>query len=274
MSRTLRTFIAPVAVVAVFIASPVSAQHDHHHEGSSSHTGRFHFSHPLITESPSPDTKVRLDYAHELFDEEVPGTSNAIALEAEYAFVPQFSVEFSLPYVFIDPTRGPAVSNLSDIEIGLKFATFALEEQGLLVGGGIEFGIPTGNAAKNIGGEHFEIEPFVNVAFQRERFEAVVFAIVGIPTEREEGEPLETEFASNVSFLYHALPALQALLEFDASAPLNHGDEEVVAHLAPGLKVRPLSSIPSLFIGLGYRIPVTAHKEFDSHTRVSMFYHF
>ncbi len=261
-----------LALLALWGADAARAQQPHRH-GADHHGSRLHFSHPLIAESPSPDTKVRFDIAHERLDEH-SGRSSLIALEAEYAFSPGVSVEVGLPYVFLDPRLGTAVSNVGDVEVALKLATFALAQHGVLLGGGVEVGIPTGSEEKHIGGEHFEIEPFVNAGVQRGRLEAVTFVRVGIPTSKEADEPLETELAYNVSVLYHLAPALEVLLEHDGRTALSGGDGEVAAHLTPGLKLRPLAAAPSLLVGVGHNIPVTAHREFASHTRVSLFYHF
>ena len=102
----------------------------------------------------------------------------------------------------------------------------------------------------------------------------MAFAHVGIPTNPEEGEPFETELAYNVSLLYRLTPALEFLLEHDGETTLPGEEDEVIAHLTSGVKVRPLAVAPSLFLSLGYSIPITAHKEFESHTHVSLFYHF
>lgn len=176
--------------------------------------------------------------------------------------------------MFLNPDLSPAVSNVGDVEIGLKFATFAFEEHGLLLSGVVEFSIATGSEDKHIGGEHLEIEPFVNAGYQRGRFEAVTFVHVGIPTNQEKDEPLESEFAYNVSLLYHVKPWFHLLLEHDGETALTGEEDEVVAHLTPGFKLRPIAAAPSLLLGLGYSIPVTTHKEFESHARVSLFYHF
>ncbi|MCI0481519.1 MAG: hypothetical protein L0213_08015, partial [Candidatus Dadabacteria bacterium] len=50
-----RNFI--LAVVLASAGTLKAFAHDYHNN-----PGGLHFSHPLITESPSPDTKIRLDY--------------------------------------------------------------------------------------------------------------------------------------------------------------------------------------------------------------------
>jgi hypothetical protein len=129
-----------------------------------SHTKKgLHFSHPLISESPSPDTKIRLDYfffdvegeSEEGEEEEGGGfKEHTIRLEAEYAFSRNISLEVNVPYTFIDPDEGQGEDHFNNIEVGLKLASFIFEEYGLLLGGGIEFGIPAGDDEKGIGSDH------------------------------------------------------------------------------------------------------------------------
>ena len=55
----------------------------------SEHDHGLHFSHPLVAESPSPDTKIRFDYVFQsIAGEEDEGGADrqSFVLEAEYAF--------------------------------------------------------------------------------------------------------------------------------------------------------------------------------------------
>ena len=121
-----------------------------------SHKQGLHFAHPLITESPSPDTKIRLDYIfkeiegehHGEGDEDEEGgesKEHTLQLEAEYAFSRNFSIEVGVPYTFVDPDDGESEDHFNNIEVGFKFATYIFEEYGLLLGGGLELGIPSGD---------------------------------------------------------------------------------------------------------------------------------
>lgn len=88
-----------------------------------SHKDYLHFSHPLIAESVSPDTKVRLRY--DLASLQDDGTENALSFEGEYAFHPSFSIEVVAPFVARSLDGQPNVSNLDNLEVALKFANFA-----------------------------------------------------------------------------------------------------------------------------------------------------
>ncbi|MCH7909021.1 MAG: transporter [Candidatus Hydrogenedentes bacterium] len=260
---------------AVFIVS-AGAAHAHGLDHSSHDRGeRLHFSHPLITESPSPDTKVRLDYFFRDIDEPgEEGQDSTIRLEVEYAFTREFSVELNIPYVFTHPDGGPSENDLDNIEIALKFANFAFEDKGLLLGYGIEFGLPTGDGPKGIGSNHeFEFEPFFNVGYKLNDLEIVSFVSFGIPINQN-GEEVETELGYNLSLLYPVNPRFAALLELDLETVLS-GDKDgtTVVNLTPGVKVSPFSDKAMAF-GVGVSFPISDTEEFNTQVVASVFYHF
>lgn len=80
-----------LSVSSVAIAQDLD-DHDHDHEG-------LHFSHPIVSESPSPDTKMRVDYGFtDITENDEELSQNGARLEAEYALHPSFSIEFEVPY--------------------------------------------------------------------------------------------------------------------------------------------------------------------------------
>lgn len=236
----------------------------------------LHFSHPLITESPSPDTKARLDYfLQHLDDGDEQGFVHTVRLEAEYAFHPTLSLEVDVPFTFLDPEEGFSESAFDTVEIGLKGANFAFAEYGLLLGYGIELGLPTGDDAKGIGSDYeLEIEPFLDAGFQCGRLELVAFARFGIPTNQNADEEVENELGFNASALFHVTRELMALVEFDGETALN-GEESgaTVANVTPGLKVRPFEQV-GLEIGAGVSVPITGREEFEIQGVLAAFYHF
>src|SRR5437868_1343547 len=148
-----------VAAVGV-CASPVrlfGQEHEHEHDP---HEGPIHFAHPLFTESPSPDTKLRVDY---LFRQVTSGVhEHSMRLEGEYAFTPSVSVEANIP-ITSRSESGTSVNSVGSGEIALKLANYGLAERGFLFGGGLALGVPTGNDRKAIGSGHiFELEPYVD----------------------------------------------------------------------------------------------------------------
>ncbi len=248
----------------------------------------LHFSHPLITESPSPDTKIRLDYffldvGGEIEDEELGeeghGPSkfkeSTIRLGIEYAFTKNISIEAEFPYTFLNVDQGPNQNHFNNIEIGLKLATYILEQYGILLGGGIEFGLPTGDDKKGIGSDNiFEIEPFVTLGYKYKGFEFVSFLGLGFPTNQKKDQDEGDEFKFDFSLLYIATDYLFLLLEFDGETILN-GEEkgETVFNIDPGFKVAPFKN-KAIELGFSAGFPMTKDKEFEYRLLGSGFYHF
>ena len=246
-------------------------EHSSHNHGSN-----LHFSHPLVAESPSPDTKLRFDYyfANEPGEEGETGADrHTLRLEGEYAFMPSFSVEIDVPYTFLEPDEGQSTDRLDNIEVGLKYANFAFSEYELLLGGGIEFGLPTGNEEKNIGSDNvLEVEPFLDFGYKRDRLEIVGFTSFGFPQNGEDEADLELGW--NLSVLYQMTPRLQVLLESDGEHVYGGEEDGVdIVNVTPGIKVQPLDD-PNLQIGVGVSLPLTDEKAFHVRLILSVFYHF
>jgi hypothetical protein len=273
-------------ILAVVLASAGTlkafAHEDHAHPDS------LHFSHPLITESPSPDTKIRLDYFFlnvdgEVEDEELgeegEGPSkfkeSTVNLELEYAFTRNISIEADIPYTFINPDEGKDVNHFNNIEIGVKLATFFLEEYGILLGGGLEFGLPTGDDDKGIGSDNiWEIEPFLSFGWKYKILEVVSFLHIGFPVNQKGDQNEGDELGYNLSTLVHATEWLEVLLEFDGVTVLNGEEEgESVLNIDPGVKFKPFKS-QDLQVGFGAGFPVTNDEEFEYRLIASVFYHF
>ncbi|RMF70097.1 MAG: hypothetical protein D6740_08750 [Alphaproteobacteria bacterium] len=273
-----------VALVAI-PAGPATAHEDH---GAGGH-GFLHFSHPLFTESPSPDTKLRVDWFFaRLVGEEtadgdaldpaaLPADFHSFRLEGEYAFTPSLSLEVDLPVSLRDPAGlAGGVSSLDTVDVALKYANFHFADQGLLLGGGIEFGLPTGSDAKGIGSDHIiDIEPFLDFGFQRGALELVGFLSAGLPVnDRPEDGAADAELGIDLSALYHVSSRFALLIELNGEHV--YGGEEAgldVWNLAPGFKVRPWKEL-ALKIGFGVQIPVGGRKEQKIRTLLSVFYHF
>ena len=273
-------------ILALVLASAGALQAFAHEDHA--HPGGLHFSHPLITESPSPDTKIRLDYFFlnvdgEVEDEELgeegEGPSkfkeSTVNLELEYAFTRNISIEVDIPYTFINPDEGKDVNHFNTIDIGVKLASFILEKYGILLGGGLEFGLPTGDDNKGIGSDNIiEIEPFLSFGWKYKILEVVSFLHIGFPVNQKGDQDEGDELGYNLSTLVHATEWLEVLLEFDGETVLNGEEEgESVLNIDPGVKFKPFKS-QDLQVGFGAGFPVTDDEEFEYRLIASVFYHF
>lgn len=316
-NRTYAAALVAAALALAGLAGSLSAQeHEHEHgeehehagehpheegHGGHSHEG-LHFTHPILTESVTPDTKIRFD--HQYFDFPHGGPEHSAVFEAEYAFAPSASVEVGVPYSY----SATAFGNSS---VMLKLANRAFEQAGVLLGYGLQLRLPTNGAPEeeghddehehtavrigsqgapapsplraslgdggipaprfhggtsveaSLGTEAWEVAPFLNVGFQRGGWELAGWAFFGVPfSQAEDAEP-SAELRWNLSTLYHASPRVDALVELDGSGGIS-GEPvgEDVVHLSPGLRFRVLSDRP-LVLGTSVGFPVASGAEED-----------
>lgn len=271
--RPRREGCALALAVAILASAAHADEAETHGGGEHGADAPLHFAHPLVAESPSPDRKARLDY---LYRNEADADRHTVRFEGEYAFSPSFSLEVDLPYTFLDRDDGRDEERLDSAELGLKYANFHFAEQGWLLGGGLELGLPTGDEAEGIGSNHvLEVEPFLDFGYKRGDLETVGFLAFGIPTNENGEDEADLELGWNLSFLYHVHPRVQALLELDGTE-VEGGEEDGFSsmNVTPGVKVAPLPSEP-LWVGAGLSLPVFEEdQDFDARGLVSVFYHF
>lgn len=312
--RALR-WVSLLALIGLLPAAAVAQDDDHecdddHEHGAADHHAGLHFTHPMIAESVSPDTKIRLD--HQYFEFRDGDREHSAVLEAEYAFARGVSLEVAIPYSYTESAFG-------NFDAALKFANYAFERAGVLLGYGVELGFPTNGdpvheegpvltrtgtgmtrAARRgrvpgagvpgpiaafsggggagvegeLGTDEWEVAPFLNAGLKRGRWELVGWTHFEIPFNQAEQEEVETELAYNVSALLHATDRLQALLELDGASGISgESSHEDVLNLSPGLRVR-LSDDRPLVLGGSVGFPISAEEPFDLRLKASLFWHF
>ncbi len=264
MRKSVAALATALTLVAAF-AAPRAYAHASHAD--------LHFSHPIVAESPTPDRKVRLDYRFDSF--EAGGELHTPNLEAEYAFLRWVSLEVDVPWSYLHRTGRPTENHLNDVEVTLKFATFALADRGLLLGGGVGAELPTGDVQTGIGDEDITvITPYASVGYERGAVELVGFAHFGIPTGGSEADRADLEFTWNSSALVHVTDRLMALAEFDG-VHVSGGPEDGfdAVYASPGVKVAPLRDV-QLEVGAAVRVALTDQRDTDISTIGSVFYHF
>lgn len=308
--------LAVAAALAAALALPagLGAQEGHgdhsHTHGDQGHAhGGLHFTHPMIAESITPDTKVRLD--HQYFEFPAGTSENSAILEAEYAFSRFFSIEASLPYSYSQTEAGNAGAML-------KFANYALEDAGFVLGYGVDMAFPTAGPGPEAGHEHEEghgdhthsvrarasggdggadipgprfhtggtgvrqtlgshewtVGPFLNVGWKQGPVEIVGWSVFQIPFNHHEQAEVGTELAWNFSTLYHVSSRVQALLELDGSGGISGptvGQDAV--NLSPGFRVQILPDTP-LVLGSSVGFPLANQQPFDVRWKSSVFLHF
>jgi len=251
------------------------AYRPHRHHGDET----LHFSHPLIAESPTPDTKIRFDYSFSNGkpgrEESPSGDLHTFRAEFEYAFASWLSIEVDVPYSLLSADTGSDQDQFNTVEVALKYANFSLAEKNLVFGGGIELGLPTGKDEEGIGSDHIlDVEPFVDFGYKIDSLEIVGFTSFGIPTNEGAENETDLELGWNLSFLYHATESIEAILEFDGTSAFD-GEEDgfASANVTPGVKFQPFDD-PNFEVGLGLSIPLAQDRDFDVQPILSIFYHF
>lgn len=276
-----KTLLTTAAVSFLAMASPAIAD-PHNHEGhdhGGNHMHRMAFEHPLLTESPLPDRKVRLNYSYTNKPGEDGEDGKYISeLKAitEYAFTESFSIEAALPYAFKNPKGNEADQDgFGDAKIGFKYANYSFEEHGWLVGGGLEAELPTGDDTKEIGSNNeLTIEPFLSAGFIHNQFQAVGIAALAFPTNQHTDNETDYKAEWNLSFLYQISPNLNVMAEF-AGEHVTGGEEDGLdaITLQPGITYK-LPQNNNFMIGAGVNLPISDDREIHAAPMVSLFYHF
>lgn len=235
----------------------------------------MHFSHPLVTESPSPDTKLRLDYLWTRTGEPANrATERDLRVEGEYALAPAVSLAVTLPYAWRSARGLPDVRGLGNAELSLKAASLRWGARGLLVGGGLSIGLPTGSDARGIGTSRaVEVEPFADAGVKRGGLELVGFGRYGTTVRNRVGIDAEREFSFDGSALYPVSRGVEALLEVAAARSAAGQERATATSLAPGLKLYPFSD-RSLMFGVSAPLGLTGEARDARGLLVSAFYHF
>lgn len=262
-------------ILILFISCLKTIAQNNINSNEKDNSGQEHleFSHPLITESISPDTKIRLTFL------DTKGQDNKLYqtydLELEYAPVPIFSIHLDVPYEVLHPSENQIISNLSEIEVDLKFANFAFASHNVLLGYGISFGLPTGNQTKGIGNDHiWDVNPFFNAGVKWKKWEWTAFVILGIPFNQRSDERKQTALECRLTALYHINLRWEGLIEAGNATQLSRfysGDNSF--DLTEGIKFRPNPDKPWI-LGLGVRHPFFKNDEIKLQGILSVFYHF
>ncbi|HJQ11194.1 MAG TPA: hypothetical protein VJ840_09210 [Gemmatimonadaceae bacterium] len=269
---TLRAYLRQLLiVVAMFILPSAVMAQEHEHDDDHDH---LHFSHPLVTESPSPDTKIRLDYAVVWTSEAPKIRDYLLRVEGEYAFTHSVSLALTAPYEFRTEPATDRANGFGNLELSLKFASLRYGEHGALIGGGFAAEFPTGSDEKEIGSSHlFELEPFLDAGYKREKLELVGFARLSSTVNRRPGEESERSLAFDFSSLYRLHPRLEALLELTTERALVGSEAGIPqTFFAPGLKIYPFAN-PQLMFGASLQLGTGALSSVKGAV-VSAFYHF
>ena len=260
-------------LIATLFFVPLSGMKAQEHEEDHDHD-HLHFSHPIVTESPSPDTKLRLDYIGTRTSDSTGVRENIFRLEGEYSFNQSVSFAIVTPFVSRTAPAAERASGFGNIELSLKAASLAFSDHGLLLGGGLSAALPTGSDAKGIGSSHVvELEPFLDAGYKRDALELVGLAALSSTYRRRASDKAERNLTFNLSALYRIHSRVEGLIEVTTSRALI-GPESGLPQtfIAPGIKVYPFTNRKFMF---GASVELGTGGVRDTHALLlSGFYHF
>lgn len=244
--------------------------HDIHGQG-------LYLAHPLATESPVPDTKVRMDYIWQRVPghHEDDGKSDLSTVRAtvEYAFDESIGIEINAPYTWRNPRDAAEedTDHLDNVGMALKYANRSFEDRGVMLGGGLELGLPTGDDEKHIGSDHeTEIAPFLSFGYRSGAAQLTGSLEFGFPVNSDHAD---FEIGWGAAALWAATDRADVMIE--AEGEKLYGGEEGGSHavsLAPGAAFT-VPGHENLRVGAGVAFPVTEDKEFYVRPMVSLFWH-
>jgi len=261
------------SIVALIIASlsaiATAEDHDHH---DPHHQGLF-FGNPVIGETPSPHSELRFKY---ILEHDSGGDAHTFEAGLELAFARWGSVEFVVPYVVLDDDGdGGRPSDLDNIGVALKLASFAFEEHGLLVGGGIELDLPTGDDEKGIGSDHVVVvEPFLTAGIRRGPVALIARVAFGVPFNEQSDEKDEVDLAIGyqAALMWQVSERVALVLEIDGESVVSGDAEENLLNISPGIKVRPFET--DIEFGAAVSFPLLDDPGFDVRFTFALFLHF
>lgn len=251
---------ATMVLLSGLLVAPAAAQEDEH--DINHHHGYLHFSHPIVTESPSPDTKFRLDFIH-LWSDDARETGTTVRAEGEYLFSPAVSLAVVVPYRWASDEPPMQSSGFENVELSLKAASLKWGERGVLIGGGVSLELPTGPE------NGYELSPFADVGVRRGNLELVGFLTY---STRLRGEKAARSLGFDGSALYRMTDRFELLGEISTDKGLETGAPAARTFLAPGIKMRPLLD-RDFVLGLSFPIGVGTASGTNS-VLASLFYHF
>lgn len=229
-------------------------------------------AHPLVAESPTPDTEFRFEYI-------ITDTGSADELEinpeGEFSLMPGVSIEVDVPYKFRDPSDGSSSQdNLDVAEIALKLAKGMSATS--LLGGGLELELPTGDDGKGIGSNNeLIVKPFVDGGFIEGAFEYIGFFGLEFPLNQDSLTESEKDLGLeyNLAMAYWFKPGLRGIFELDGEIVLIGDDNEGVINASWGVIGSPIKGMP-LEVGIGMSAPITTDRDFDQRWIFSLLYQF
>jgi hypothetical protein len=218
------------------------------------------FFYPVVTRRPVVERELEVKLEYEKGSE---GREREVELAAalEWAILRRWQVEIEFPLVILDPSEGPTIGGLGDIEIDNKLLLYKSVQHRVLVAAGVELKLPTGSESRRLGGE-LGVEPYVTAGIALGPLDLLAEVAYEWVLEPEREEQLSTGLALG----YPAWGWFAPFLELRTVTPTRGEDHRTQVYLVPGFNMKPH---PGITLRLGVQLPVTSAKEFDYQIRAA-----
>jgi mono/diheme cytochrome c family protein len=213
--------------------------------------GELNFRRPQITAKAFPENEALLIpvYTHK----RQRGFTTKLVYEERIG--PRGQWEIAVPFVAHYQT---STGGIGDIEVSGKYALYDNVASLSIVSAGLEVGLPTGNAAKEFGGGHWKIAPYLAAAKGFERLVLQSSVKYEQPLKGDERE-LQYNFAFTFP-LTDEKKGLMPMLEFNGVKSLNTGSNSLF--LTPQLYIG-LVKRGHIALSFGTQIPIAGCKPFE-----------
>ena len=259
---------ATASLMAVSTGLHAAETHDHahddtqvrvdHHDHSSHQEGHDHghyYTHPVLNESPTPDTKLQARYIFVSADEE---DEHEIEVHGEYALSQTFSLEIALPFVKHDDEI-----EMGNLHGGIKIANFAYEDAGITLTTMLLFEAPTGDSEEggHHGGDDWTVGIHIGGGWKNDVYEFIAFTGLENPISTEEES--ENSWSTHASLLRHHNDFLALVFELEYDRVMNgHESGEDSGFFTAGAVFKPQTKAHTEW-SIGLSVPITDGHEAD-----------
>jgi hypothetical protein len=219
------------------------------------------FFYPLRTRRPVIEREFELRTEHEKSRD---GRTTTVAAAVELPILPRWQVEIEVPLIFVDPSEGPLVGGVGDIEVETKVLVWRSLERLAALAIGLEGRFPSGPERRGLGGEA-AVEPFATFGIALGDFDLLTSVAYELNVNAGVKGPNEQELTSSAAVGWRVHRLFAPLLEVVTVTPTRGEDDDGLrnrtqVYLVPGVNVRPL---PGMTLRLGVEVPVTHARTHD-----------
>lgn len=230
------------------------------------------------TEAPFVERNFRIDHVGSGGLHEPVGDETAFFSEISYSFTDRFGVILGAPLISRDNLSEPDATGFGDVNAGVRYVAIGAENEARFkLAWGLNVVAPTGDHDRNLGEGQTFIEPEL-LMFRKVGERSFVQSQFGLGLPAKGGGSTNefvwnlgaghvfTDFATGQLFKFPT-----TIVELNGLTGLNGEEAGTVLDFTTGLR---WSIASRAFGGIGYSIPLTPTKEFESQLILSLIYRY